>query len=123
MISFTCTISHSAILWVDKLVDPEVSWTGLDMDWIQVELAAAILPGGTDSVFRNTITNLCMRLNQEARSVGSTHFDRLTSLWHADTDVSQVHAVPFIIPVDLIVTVWVTEILKVVIGTPRIIEN
>ena len=121
--NYTCAVSHSAILWVDKLVDNKASWTGLDMDWIQVELAAAIFPGGTDSVLLNTITNLWMRLNREGRSVGSATLEGLTSFWHADTDVSQVHAVPFIIPVDFIITVWVTEILKVVVGTPGIIQN
>ena len=123
MKNYTCAIGHSAILWVDKLVDNKASWTGLDMDWIQVELAAAILPGGTDSVFQDTITDPWMRLNQEARSVGSATLEGLTSLWHANTDVSQEHLVPFIIPVDLIITVWVTEILKVVVGTPGIIQN
>ena len=118
----TCAISDSAILWVDKLVDNVASWAGLDMDWVQVELAAAVLPGGTDGVLLDTITNLWVRLNQEGRSVGSAHLDWLASFWHTDADISQEHTVPSI-PGDFIVTVWVTEILKVVIGTPGIVQN
>ena len=106
-----------------KLVDNKVSWAGLDVDWVKMELGTAVLPGARDSLLLDTIANLWMRLNQEEGSQGSTHLDGLASLWHTDTDVSQVHAVPFIIPVDLIITVWVTKILKVVVGTPGIIEN
>ena len=92
------------------------------MDWVQMELAAAVLPGGTDGVLLDTITNSWMGLNQEGRSVGSAHLDGLASLWHTDTDVSEEHTVPSI-PGDFIVTVWVTQILKVVVGTPGIVQD
>ena len=118
----TCAISDSAILWVDKLVDNKVSWAGLDVDWVQVELAAAVLPGGTDGVLLDTITNLGVRLNQEGRSVGSAHLDGLASFWHTDTDVSQEHAVPSV-PVDLVITMWIAKILNVIVGTPGIVQD
>ena len=105
-----------------KLVDNKVSWAGLDVDWIKMELGAAVLPGARDSLLLDTIANLWMRLNQEEGSQGSTHLDGLASLWHTDADISQVHAVPSI-PVDLIITMWVTEILNVVVGTPGIVQN
>ena len=122
MFFYTCAIGNSAILWVDKLVDDKASWTGLDVDWVQVELAAAVLPGGTDGVLLDTITNQWMRLNQERRCVGSAHLDGLASLWHANAHIAKEHAVPSI-PVDFIVTVGVTEILNVVVGTPRIVQK
>ena len=61
-------------------------------------------------------------MNEEHRSVGSTHFYGLTLLWHPNTAVPQVHAIPPV-PLDLVVTVWVTKIFSVVVGAPGIIQN
>ena len=92
------------------------------MDWVQVELATTVLPGGTDGVLLDTITNLWVRLNQEGRSVGSAHLDGLTSLRHANADVSQEHAVPSV-PVDLVITMRIAKILNVIVGTPGIVQD
>ena len=92
------------------------------MDWIKMEFGAAVLPSAGDSLLLDTIANLWMRLNQEEGSQGSAHLDGLASLWHTDADISQVHAVPSI-PVDFIVTVWISNILKVIVGTEGIVQN